>query len=74
MAVQKTYSIVIKYERGDAGLVQDVRGVKSTQAALSESDPEYTEIRKIVLARIADVVPVSQGIISANIVGEVSES
>ena len=74
MSVQKTYSITIKYSRDDAGRSGTVRGVAFTTPELSESDPEYVELRKVILKRLADVVPVSQGICNAHISGEVSEA
>lgn len=74
MSIEKSYTIKIKYSRGDAGLVHEKDGVTITQAALSESDDAYTEIRKIILQRLNDICPVSQGITSAHIVGSVSEA
>ena len=79
MSVQKTYSISIKYSRDDAGITHDVRGSddsfsEKTVSALSESDDEYKELQKIIVKRVASVVPVSQGNVQAQIVGEVSES
>lgn len=81
MSVQKTYTIVIKYEKGDAGTEHQVpagtRGKEATSytvPVLDSGDLAYTELRKIVLKRLNNVVPVSQGITSAHIVGTVSES
>lgn len=81
MSVTKTYSLTIKYERGDAGSKHEVpartHGAEATSytvPALSESDQAYKELQKIILSRINNVVPVSQGINSAHIVGEVSET
>lgn len=59
--IRKTYSITIKYSRDDG-------------ADLSPTDLEFTELRKKILERIAKIVPISQGILSAHIVGEISES
>ena len=61
MAVTKTYSISIKYSRDDG-------------ETLLETDLKFTELRKVILEAINGVVPISQGITSAHIVGEVSET
>jgi len=76
MSVEKTYSLTVKYEKSTAGLKTSgaEQGSTKTISALTESDHEYTELRKIILKRIAETVPVSQGVVSAHIVGEVSES
>ena len=76
MSVEKTYSITIKYEKDTAGLVTqkgDI-GETGTIPVLAESDPEYTEIQKKVLSAIQGTIPLSQGIVSAHIVVEVSET
>ena len=78
MSVTKTYQIVIKYEKDDAGFKGSRREGSTfssyTEPELSESDLAYEELQKIVLERIQNVVPISQGSTSAHIVGTVSES
>lgn len=59
--VEKTYSITIKYSRDDG-------------KDLTDSDLEYTTLRAKIMKSIAETVPISQGILSAHIVGSVSES
>lgn len=80
MSVEKTFSITIKFERGDIGQKHEVpartRGSEATSytiAALSESDQGYKTLKEFVLKRLNAVVPCSQGINTAVIVGEVSE-
>ena len=57
----KTYTIVIKYQRDDL-------------ATLTDADLEATELRTLIKKSVEGVVPASRGILSAHIVGEVSES
>ena len=57
----KTYSITVKYQRDDL-------------ATLTDADLEAVELRKVIKKNISEVVPASKGILSAHIVGEVSES
>jgi len=57
----KTYTVTVKYQRDDL-------------ATLTDADLRATELRKIIKARVEGVVPASQGILSAHIVGSVSES
>lgn len=57
----KTYTIVIKYRRDDL-------------ATLADTDLEATELRKVIKKNISEVVPASKGILSAHIVGEVTEA
>jgi hypothetical protein len=76
MSVEKTFSITIKFERDTVGLSTSgsSQGSSKTIAALSESDDEYTTLKAIVLKRVTAVVPISQGDVSAHIVGSVVES
>jgi len=57
----KTYTIVIKYQRDDL-------------ATLTDTDLEATELRTLIKKRVEESVPASRGILSAHIVGEVSEA
>ena len=57
----KTYTIVIKYQRDDL-------------ATLADTDLEATELRTLLKKNIGEVVPASRGILSAHIVGTVSEA
>jgi len=57
----KTYTIVIKYQRDDL-------------ATLTDADLEATELRTLIKKSVEGVVPASRGILSAHIVGEVSEA
>jgi len=61
MAITKTYTLNVSYDRDD-------------EESLSESDLEYIELQKKIMKRVADVVPISAGIVSCHIVGTVSES
>lgn len=57
----KTYTIVVKYQRDDV-------------ETLTDEDLEATELRDFVKKKIAAVVPASRGILSAHIVGTVTEA
>lgn len=57
----KTYTLTVKYSRDDG-------------KALADTDLEATELRKHVKKAVGEVVPVSRGILSAHIVGTVSEA
>ena len=57
----KTYTIVVKYQRDDL-------------ETLADTDLEATELRKVIKKNIGEVVPASRGILSAHIVGTVSEA
>lgn len=57
----KTYQIQIKYSRDDG-------------ATLVDTDLEATELRALLKKMIGEVVPASRGILSAHIVGSVSET
>lgn len=57
----KTYTITIKYQRDDL-------------ATLVDADLEATELRTLLKKNIGEVVPASRGILSAHIVGSVSEA
>ena len=57
----KTYTITIKYQRDDL-------------ATLTDADLEATELRTLIKKRVEGVVPASRGILSAHIVGSVSEA
>lgn len=59
--IEKTYSITVKYSRDDVG-------------TLADTDLEYTELRSHIMKKIGQAVPVSRGILSAHIVGSVSET
>jgi len=79
--VQKTYTITIRYEKGDAGTEHHVparsRGEEATSytvAELKESDLAYKTLREFVLGKLNSVVPVSQGMTMARIVGTITES
>jgi len=76
MSVTKTYTLTVKYERDTAGLVtqKGAQGETGTVPVLSESDPEFEKLEALVLSAISGVVPISQGITSAHIVGSVSET
>ena len=74
MSIEKTYSITVKYSREDEGLVYERNGVKTTQGELSEDNIGYKGVRQGILDKIAGVVPIQAGNISAHIVGSVSES
>lgn len=60
-SIEKTYAIVIRYSRDD-------------EEEMQETDLECTELRRKVKANISAVVPHSQGILSAHIVGSVTET
>lgn len=57
----KTYTIEIKYQRDDL-------------ETLANTDLEATELRSLIKKNIGEVVPASRGILSAHIVGTVSEA
>ena len=57
----KTYTITIKYQRDDL-------------ETLTDADLEATELRSFIKKKIAGAVPASRGILSAHIVGTVSEA
>lgn len=72
MSVQKTYTLVITYERDDAGYEGKRRGEDAefedyTTPELSESDAAYEELQKIVVKKLEQVCPISQGIVSAHL-------
>lgn len=58
---EKTYSITVKYKRDDL-------------ATLTDADLEATELRTLIKKRVEEVVPASKGILSAHIVGTVTEA
>ena len=58
---EKTYSITVRYARDDG-------------ATLADSDLGATELRASIKKAVSQVVSASRGILSAHIVGEVSES
>ena len=58
---EKTYTIVIKYQRDDV-------------ETLTDADLEATELRASIKKKIASAVPASRGILSAHIVGSVTEA
>lgn len=57
----KIYTMTVKYSRDDG-------------EALADTDLEATELRKHIKKAVGEVVPISRGILSAHIVGSVSES
>ncbi len=57
----KTYTITVKYSRDDG-------------EALADTDLEATELRKHIKKAVGEVVPASRGILSAHIVGTVTEA
>ena len=57
----KTYTITVKYQRDDL-------------ATLTDADLEAEQLRTVIKKRVEEVVPASRGILSAHIVGEVSEA
>ena len=79
MNVQKTFSVTVKFSRDDAGITHDVRGKdgsfsSKTQAAMKDTDLEYTSLKAAVIKGITEVLPIQSGIAQAQIVGEISES
>lgn len=81
MSVTKTYSITIEYSKDDAGQEHEVpartRGAEATSYTVPEMDDDdlaYSELRRVVLAKLNAVVPVSRGVDSARIVGTITES
>jgi len=76
MSVEKTFSITVKFSRDDAGgtTAKGAQGEVAVTPELAESDPEFEKLEALVLSAISGVVPISQGITSAHIVGSVSET